>query len=222
MSPNPNYLSNCQAVARSLPGDFEPDADLGKPIWQGIPALTLHHYRMPGTLIPGVSTRVAVAYTGSRLYLAYRCQYFEMHCYQGEDPVRERWLLWDRDVVEVFVNPFPQRMNTYWEFEVAPNNQWIDLAIDLDRDPVTDARWDSGFAHATRVDEDKREWTCEMSIPVASMGVASIRPGMEWRINFYRCDGVGEIRQRRLLAWSPPLGDSFHVPSRFGTILFQP
>ena len=192
------------------------------PSGRGVPALTLHHYRKPGTLIPGVNTRVAVAYTGSRLYLAYRCQYFEMHCYQGEDPSRERWLLWDRDVVEVFVNPFPQRMNTYWEFEVAPNNQWIDLAIDLDRDPVTDARWDSGFAHATRVDEDKREWTCEMSIPVTSMGVASIRPGMEWRINFYRCDGVGDIRQRRLLAWSPPLGDSFHIPSRFGTILFQP
>ena len=153
----PTYRSTCQAVARSLPGDFEPDADLGKPIWQGVPALTLHHYRKTGTLIPGVSTRVAVAYTHSRLYLAYRCQYFEIHCYQGEDPSRERWLLWDRDVVEVFVNPFPQRMNTYWEFEVAPNNQWIDLAIDLDRDPVTDARWDSGFAHATRVDEDKRE-----------------------------------------------------------------
>ena len=83
---NANYRSTCQAVARSLPGDFEPDADLGKPIWQGVPALTLHHYRKPGTLIPGVNTRVAVAYTGSRLYLAYRCQYFEMHCYQGEDP----------------------------------------------------------------------------------------------------------------------------------------
>lgn len=87
---------------------------------------------------------------------------------------------------------------------------------------MTNAGWDSGFAHATRVDENRKEWTCEMSIPAAAMGVASIRPRMEWRINFFRCDGVGEIRQRRLLAWSPPLEDSFHVPSRFGTILFQP
>ncbi len=222
MSPKPTYLSTHQALVPSLPRDFEPDADLGKPTWQGVPELTLQHYRQPGRTIPGVNTGVAVAYTPSRLYLGYRCQYFEMHCYQGEDPGPERWLLWDRDVVEVFVNPFPERMNTYWEFEVAPNNQWIDLAIDLDRDPVLDAGWDSGFAHATRVDEDKREWTCEMSIPAGAMGVASIRPGMEWRINFFRCDGVGEIRQRRLLAWSPPLEDSFHVPSRFGTILFQP
>ena len=61
-----------------------------------------------------------------------------------------------------------------------------------------------------------------MSIPAAAIGIASIRPGMERRINFFRCDGVGEIRQRRLLAWSPPLEDSFHIPSRFGTILFQP
>lgn len=222
MIPSPTYQSTSKAFVCPLPRDYEPDGDLDKPIWRGIPWLPLHHYQKPGRAIPGVDTRAAVAYTSSRLYLAYRCQYFEMHCYQGEDPCPERWLLWNRDVVETFVNPFPQRMNTYWEFEVAPNNQWVDLAIDLDRDPILNASWNSRFSHATRVDEDKKEWTCEMSIPARSMGVTCIQPGMEWRINFFRCDGVGDIRQRRLLAWSPPLRDTFHIPSRFGTIRFQP
>ena len=55
------------------------------------------------------------------------------------------WQLWDKDVVEVFINPFPGQINTYFEFEVAPNNQWIDLAINLDNEPVLDVNWDSGF-----------------------------------------------------------------------------
>lgn len=221
MNPQASYLSTHQAVVPSLSEDFIPDADLSKPAWCGVSRLTLEHFRKPGTTIPGVNTRVALGYTSSQLYLAYWCQFSELHCYEGEDSSRERWLLWDRDVVEAFINPFSQRMNTYWEFEVAPNNQWIDLAIDLDRDPVLDADWNSGFAHATRVDKDKQEWTCEMGIPARSMGVSSILPGMEWRINLYRCDGVGDIEQRHLLAWSPTLGDSFHIPSRFGLIRFE-
>lgn len=218
----PSYFSTCEALVPSLSQDFTPDADLAKPAWFGVPRLTLEHFRKPDVLIPGIHTQVALAHTRSRLYLAYWCQYFELHCYEGEDPGRERWLLWDRDVVEAFINPFPERMNTYWEFEVAPNNQWIDLAINLDQDPVLAADWDSGFVHATRVDEDRKEWACEMAIPVSSMGIPRIRPGMEWRINLYRCDGIGDIEQRRLLAWSPTLGDSFHIPSRFGLIRFQP
>ena len=53
-------------------------------------------------------------------------------------------------VLPNFVNPEPARVNHYYEFEVAPNNQWIDLEIDKDKTPFNDAKWNSGFDHATR------------------------------------------------------------------------
>jgi hypothetical protein len=116
-------------------------------------------------------------------------------------------------------------VNHYFEFEVAPNNQWVDLEVDLDKDPAYDHTWDSNFLHATRVDPTARIWTCEMKIPAASMHVQSIRPGWECRVNLYRCDGPGDDAQRRFLAWSPTyctnLSDYFHVPARFGKIRFE-
>lgn len=222
MKPSSSYLSTHQTFVRPFPKDFEPDANLTKPAWDGVPQLTLEDFRGSGNTIPGVHTRVAVAYTKSRLYLAYWCDYIELNYYEDTQARQERWQLWDRDVVEVFINPLPQQMNTYWEFEVSPNNQWIDLKINLDQDPVLDASWNSGFVHATKVDEKRKQWTCEIGIPVSSMEIPRIYPGMEWRINFYRCDGIGDVKQRRLLAWSPTLDDSFHIPNRFGLIQFQP
>src|SRR5437899_5536807 len=142
-----------------------------------------------------------------------------MNVYEGEDPAKERWELWNRDVAEVFVNPEPARVNHYYEFEVAPNNQWIDLEIDKDKTPFNDAGWDSRFEHSTRVDAKGHVWACEMRIPLASMGVKALDPGSEWRVNFYRADGPGDDSQRRFMCWSAiPEGKTFHVPTRFGVI----
>ena len=48
-----------------------------------------------------------------------------------------------------FSNPQPERITHYYEFEVAPNNQWIDLEIEKTKTPFNDAAWNSGFSHAT-------------------------------------------------------------------------
>ena len=213
------YTSNYTTSAYSIPENFTPNADLNKAVWQDVPKLKLEHFRKPKSYIPRIDTQVAIVYTPSHFYLAYWCQYFEINHFKSENLDVEFWQLWDKDVVEVFINPFPEQINTYFEFEVAPNNQWIDLAINLDNEPVLNVNWDSGFTHATRI--YTKTWVCEMSIPVKSMGLKQIDPGMNWRINFYRCDGIGNVDQRRLLAWSPTLDNSFHIPQRFGTIHFQ-
>ena len=82
---------------------------------------------------PEVSTRAASVWTETHIYFALWSRYDSLNVYEGEDPAAERWQLWDRDVVEVFLNPQPERVNHYYEFEVAPNNQWIDLEIDKTR-----------------------------------------------------------------------------------------
>ena len=162
---------------------------------------------------------MAALWTPSSLYLGYWSSYQEIHVYADKNIHKERWELWNRDVVEVFLNPFPERLKKYWEFEVAPNNQWLDLTVDLDQTPPYDPSWDSGFHHATLVDKINRVWQCEMRIPVTSLGLKKIQTGDQWRINFFRCEGPES--KRHYLAWSPSHQMSFHEPRRFGIIHFR-
>jgi hypothetical protein len=144
-----------------------------------------------------------------------------LNVYEGEDVSKERLGLWDRDVAEVFLNPQPEIITHYYEFEVAPNNQWVDLEIDKTKEPFGDANWNSGFVHATKIDARNHIWTAELRIPLTSMKAASIGPGTLWRVNFLRAAGLGGDEQRLFLAWSSiPEGRSFHVPSRFGILRF--
>lgn len=216
------YSSSLVIQSSFISEDFLPDGDVSKVIWQQAEWVRFDHDSSARKNHPEAETQVASLWTPTYLYFAFRCKYSTLNLYEGEDPAKEQWGLWDRDVVEVFLNPEPARVNHYYEFEVAPNNLWIDLEIDLDKKPFNNASWNSHFEHATWLDPKNRVWTCEMRIPVRSMGVPVMRPKMEWRVNFYRADGLGDNTQRRLLCWSPVLGEkpNFHVPSRFGIIRF--
>jgi len=216
------YSSDARTEAKFSPEDFAPDGDLEKSVWKEATWAKFDHDAPGLRHFPEAETEIASLWTPTYAYFAFRCKYTTLNIYEGEDPAKERWELWNRDVVEVFLNPEPEHVNHYYEFEVAPNNQWIDLEIDLDKKPFNDAGWDSGFEHATRVDARNHLWTCEMRIPVAAVGVRLLRPGAEWRINFYRADGPGGDTQRRFMSWSTIPGEkvTFHVPTRFGLIRF--
>ncbi len=215
------YTSNAKTNSRFAAADFAPDGDVSKAVWKQAEWVKFDHDMSGNHTYPQAETQAAGVWTPAYVYFAFRCKYTTLNIYQGEDPAKERWELWNRDVVEVFINPEPQRVNHYYEFEVAPNNQWIDLEIDKDKTPFNDAAWDSHFDHATRVDTKDRVWACEMRIPAKAMGVESVRPDSEWRVNFYRADGAGDDTQRRFMCWSTiPEGKTFHVPTRFGVIRF--
>jgi hypothetical protein len=217
------YSSKLKALSRFISQDFLPDGNLDKSIWREAERVRLDH-DWAGRKSPAeIETRVSSLWTSTHVHFAFWCRYSVLSIYEGEDAARERWGLWHRDVVEVFLNPEPERVNHYYEFEVAPNNQWIDLEIDLDKKPFNDPAWNSGFEHATRVLPEQHLWTCELSIPVASMNIERLRPDVEWRINFYRAEGLGDDTKRRFLCWSPVLGErpNFHQPTRFGMIRFE-
>src|SRR5437763_1519422 len=97
--------------------------------------------------------------------------------------------MWGRDAFEVFLNSQPERVSHYFEFEVAANNQWIDLEIDKTEEPFNDASWNSGFEHATRIEARRHLWTAEMRIPLAAMNVREV---------------LATARQRVLLSRSSP------------------
>jgi hypothetical protein len=146
------YTSDARTGSRFATQDFVPDGDLSKAVWKQAEWVRFDHDMSGNRTYPQAETQVAAAWTAAYVYFAFRCNYTTLNVYEGEDIAKERWELWNRDVVEVFINPQPQRVNHYYEFEVAPNNQWIDLEIDKDKNPFNDTTWDSHFDHATRVD----------------------------------------------------------------------
>jgi alpha-galactosidase len=216
------YVSNIRIDVKLSSEDFVPDGKLNEKPWKNAAWAKFDHDAYEQRQYPQAETEVASLWTAKYVYFAFRCKYTTLNIFQGEDPVKERWGLWNRDVVEVFVNPQPERVNQYYEFEVSPNNQWIDLVIDLDKKPFNDAQWNSGFEHATYVDAQNHVWSCEMRIPLQSMGVREIRPNAQWRVNFFRDDGPGEGNKRRFLSWSPIRGEkrTYHSPTNFGLMRF--
>ena len=217
--PEQAYSGSVAAETKHSSKNFLPDGDLTKPSWKHAKWVEFDNDASGQSHYPDLTTRVASFWTEAYIYFAFSSRYDSLNIYEGEDPKAERWQLWDRDVVEVFLNPQPARVNHYFEFEVAPNNQWIDLEIDKTKDPFNDASWNSGFEHATLIDAERRVWTAEMRIPLAAMNANDPRPGTEWRVNFFRAAGKGGDDHRKFLAWSIiPQGKTFHVPTRFGIL----
>jgi len=215
------YSSSIVAIAKRAARDFSPDGNLSKEAWKRAEWVKFEHDVSGQSNQPSAATRVAALWTDQYVYFAFWCRYDSLNVYEGEDIVKERWELWNRDVAEVFLNPQPERISHYYEFEVAPNNQWIDLEIEKKNNPFNDASWNSGFEHATRIDSKNHVWTAEMRIPLSAIKASPIYRGTNWRVNFFRAAGPRGDQQRMFLAWSTiPKGQTFHVPGRFGILRF--
>lgn len=126
--------------------------------------------------------------------------------------------LWDRDVCEIFLAPNKDEFRKYFEFEIAPNGEWIDLGIHQKPDErITDFEYVSGMKSAAKIENDKIimavkiEWKAFGKTPKA---------GDIWLGNIFRCVGSGETRG--YLAWSPTETKmpNFHVPEKFGEFEF--
>jgi hypothetical protein len=126
--------------------------------------------------------------------------------------------LWDRDVCEIFLAPNRKDFRRYFEFEIAPTGEWIDLGIYQKPDErVTDWDYNSGMQSAAKIEKDKVvmaikiEWKAFGKTPKA---------GDVWLGNILRC--VGKESTRGYLTWQPTLTKepSFHVPEKFGEFEF--
>lgn len=126
--------------------------------------------------------------------------------------------LWERDVCEIFIAPDASLRNKYFEFEIAPNGEWIDLAIEIaSLERKTDWEYRSEMTSAVKVDKDKV--VMAIKVPFASLG-RKPKIGDVWLGNLFRC--VGRDPNRGYLAWRPTKTDkpNFHVPEKFGEFRF--
>ena len=126
--------------------------------------------------------------------------------------------LWDRDVCEIFIAPNKVDYRHYFEFEIAPTGEWIDLGIhQLPDKRETDFDYNSGMQSAAKIEKGKVwsaikiEWKAFNRTPKA---------GDVWMGNIFRCIGTGATRG--YLSWQPTLTKepSFHVPEKFGEFEF--
>ncbi len=126
--------------------------------------------------------------------------------------------LWDRDVCEIFVAPNSKQSNKYFEFEIAPNGEWVDLGIQLMSDKrETDLKYHSGMESAAKIEIGK-VW---MAMKIQWKAFGKIPKANDvWKGNLFRCVGRGETRG--YLAWSPTQTETpnFHVPEAFGEFEF--
>lgn len=127
--------------------------------------------------------------------------------------------LWDRDVCEIFLAPDRKEFRKYFEFEIAPNGEWIDLGIYQKTDErITDWDYASGMKSAALIEKNKV--TMAIKIEWSAFGKTP-KTGDVWLGNIFRC--IGKDPTRGYLAWSPTETKmpSFHVPEKFGEFEFK-
>jgi hypothetical protein len=126
--------------------------------------------------------------------------------------------LWERDVCEVFMAPDRNEPRRYFEFEIAPTGEWIDLAIDLTSgERLTDWNYRSEIEAGARIENNCV--VMSIKIPWTAFG-RKPDSGDVWLGNIFRC--VGKEPDRGYLAWQPTFTEkpSFHVPKKFGEFVF--
>jgi hypothetical protein len=197
--------------------------DEANPMWAAAGRATIVKDCSHDLEYPAVRTEVRGFWTDTDLYLLFRCPYKDLNLFLPPQNNTARVDLWDRDVVEMFLGDDWKNIRHYREFEIAPTGDWIDLAIDLDRQSY-DHAWRSGWKTAARIDRDARVWYAEARIPLRAVTAAKVIPGTRWRMNLYRIEGLGPDPQRHFLCWQPTCvqgRDPNHVPENFGTLVFD-
>lgn len=165
---------------------------------------------------PQRETEVRLLWTPEYLFLRFAARYRSITVFPDSAPNGRRDRLWERDVAEAFLQPPLGELRRYREFEVAPNGMWIDLDIG----PGQLHHLESGMRRRVRLLEPEKTWIAELAIPIKSI-TANFEPAKEWRVNFYRVEGPGE--PRFYSAWQPTgtPQPNFHVPEKFGRLLFE-
>jgi hypothetical protein len=159
-----------------------------------------------------------IIWTDQSLVVRFLCRQEEPLIVTSNAELSKKTLrLWDRDVCEIFIAPDAQVPERYFEFEVSPLGEWVDLAISFKpTGRKTDFEFHSGMSATAVVDGS--QLILAMEIPWSSF-LPKPQKGDVWRVNLFRCVGAGDDRY---LAWQPTYAPepNFHVPEVFGWLEF--
>ena len=192
---------------------------IDSPIWETAEKVSLNKYWSGERAPEGRQADVRILWSSTSLYVRFEGNQLEpLVINQNPDRSRKTEGLWNRDVCEIFVAPNLEEPNRYFEFEVAPTGEWVDLEIHQTPDKrETNLEYHSGMKTSMQIESGKVfvsmkiEWNAFGKTPKA---------GEKWRGNLFRILGEGETRG--YLSWQPTETEkpNFHVPEKFGEFEF--
>lgn len=181
-----------------------------------------------GTAKASSTTHAKMLWDSSSLYLAFEC--FDTDIIATMTARDDK--LWEEEVVEMFFAPYSPEKFGYTELEVSPRGTALDLYVREVRGVMPVAlpyhSYDLNLRVGTSIrgtlnnssDKDT-SWTVEIAIPLRDIQPVNLPPisdGDIWKMNLYRME---RFPVKEFIAWSPTLQNKFHVPSRFGSMMFS-
>jgi hypothetical protein len=203
-------------VSHRARADFALTADPSAAAWKSVQGVVAENDRF-GKVVPHHRTEIRSRWTDKNIYFLFVAPYDELYVKPDPTTTAETNKLWDWDVAEAFIGTDFKDIKKYKEFQVSPQSEWVDLAIDRGQTPPShDVSWNSGYEVTARVDRDKHVWYGEMRIPLDSIDVKAPKNGVETRINLYRCQGPPS--DRKYINWQTVNNETFHTPEAFGRL----
>ena len=194
-------------------------SELANENWQHAKEISVGNYWSGEKAPEGRHFRARLLWSDTALYVRFEANQTEpLLVSEKANLISKTLKMWDREVCEIFIAPDRKEPRKYFEFEVAPNGEWVDLTIDLSSgERLTGWGFASGMQSAASVERNK----VVMAVKVDWKAFGKTpKAGDAWMGNLFRCVGKGPARG--YLAWQPThtKEPAFHVPEKFGEFKF--
>ncbi|MGE0787510.1 MAG: carbohydrate-binding family 9-like protein [Sandaracinaceae bacterium] len=214
--------------AGRVEGELTIDGELTEPAWAHAQRTRAFVNTLNGSGQAAPETTARVLWDDSNLYVAFDVADDYLHNpLEGDDPH-----LWEQDAVEIMIDPGDDGRN-YFEFQASPTGEVFDTRYDTRRQPQPFGHldWDSHARVAVKAEGTVNDeatdhgYHVEVAIPWSAFDTGeppAARPAANqaWRMNFYVMDARPNGQAQRSAGWSPTLTNDFHVPDRFGRVIF--
>jgi len=196
---------------------IEIDGNITKPVWDSIDEVLLYD-TVTGDM-PKQGTTAKMAWNEEFLYVLFSCEdnfiNSTLTCFNDK--------LYEEEAVEIFIDD-NRDLKTYIEIVVNPLNALMHYCVhdNLKGRFFGFARVDKEILTAVKANKTEGKWHVEMAIPFTEFITAPNvppEPGDKWRMNLYRIDRP-ENGEDEYSAWSPTGKINFHIPERFGELVF--
>ncbi len=207
-----------KAAIQYISEDF-PISELNNKSWKNAKNVKTKYYWSGEKAPDGRHFKTKLLWSDTALYVRFEANRKEPLVINDKPNLQSKTdKLWEKDVCEIFLAPNIAEFRKYFEFEIAPTGEWIDIGIHQMPDR-READWDynSGMKTAAKIEKHKVIMT--FKVEWKAFGKT---PQVDdvWLGNILRI--VGSEPNRGYLAWSPTLTEqpNFHVPEKFGEFEF--
>ena len=211
--------SNTTIVARYVNPPISV-TDFDHAVWQSCQSVTIDRYWNDDRAHTDARADVKICWSDEALNVRFDCMQIGEPILSPLGHLDKKTIgLWDYDVCEIFLAPHPETPSRYFEFEAAPNGQWLDLGIVI---TPTRRETDWDFSSGMTTAATTSQWTLTIGIRIPwSDSIPKPQKGDVWRTNVFRC--VGPEAPERYLAWRPTRTPepNYHVPEAFGMLRFE-